>query len=234
MPWVFWKPPILWDKATAFIIGGGPSVLGADYCLPWEHREALFTAGKVIGVNDGYKVDRRIPICFFGDGCWFEWNHQDLNHWPGIVITSADKFAKQKNRVPYLKVIPRGKPNGIETKRSRIAFNRSSGPAAINLAYHLGATRIVLIGFDMRIVDGQKNFHNHHKSTAKDQGTGYKTNKKDPKALPRFLEPFNAIAHDAKTLKLEIINSTPDSALKHFLYMPLKEAIEKYVMVNPS
>jgi len=104
----------------------------------------------------------------------------------------------------------KGKLSGICEKPDEVAWNRNSGASAINLAYHLGAKRVVLLGYDMRRVDGEPNWHKDH--PAKD---------KNPYEL--YLRHFKTIARDADRLGLEVINCTPNSALTCFPIVPLEE-----------
>jgi hypothetical protein len=59
--------------------------------------------------------------------------------------------------------------------------------------------RIVLLGFDMRKVDGKNNWHDYHDEMT----TEY----------DKHLLPMQQVAVEAKELGLEIINATPGSAI---------------------
>jgi hypothetical protein len=85
-----------------------------------------------------------------------------------------------------------------------IVWNFNSGAAAINLAVHFGAARIVLLGFDMHFDEkGRGNYHDRY-----GRGRGAK------KAFDLFLGVFPAIAEDCERAGVEVINATPGSALK--------------------
>lgn len=88
----------------------------------------------------------------------------------------------------------------------------NTGQGAINIAYLFGASRIVLLGFDMRMISGQHNWHNKHKGA-----TSHK----------RYSDVFGpAITKASGVLKakgVEVINTAKDSALKCFPYVPLRE-----------
>lgn len=96
-----------------------------------------------------------------------------------------------------------------------IHYGNNSGFQAINLAILFGATRIVLVGFDMRCVDGNRYFHGRHPSPPNgQQDSGFSS----------FHEYFN---HAARLLPkhISIVNATPDSALKSFLRVTLDETL---------
>lgn len=116
----------------------------------------------------------------------------------------------------------RGKPEGIETKPGHISWNRCSGISAINVAWHLGAARAVLVGFDMRRVDKDDNWHDEHK---KMNPNSYKK-RDDDKAgqiYNRFMKCLPAVAKDAEGLGFEILNATPGSAIKQFKFVNLED-----------
>lgn len=107
------------------------------------------------------------------------------------------------------------KIGGLCTTPGEINSGResSSGFQAINLAYHLGATRIVLIGYDMRHHGKQAHFFGDHPKAA-NFSNGPPT---------RFIPTFQTIR--PKQYGLEIINATPGSLVTAFPFMSLDEAL---------
>ncbi len=80
-------------------------------------------------------------------------------------------------------------------------MDKNIGAAAINLAYHTGATRVFLLGFDMNLGNSSRqHWHNVY-------NRGPIVEPKRIKKLPfrRHLRYFPNIAYDAKELGLEII-----------------------------
>jgi hypothetical protein len=73
-----------------------------------------------------------------------------------------------------------------------------------------GAKHIILLGFDMRRVDGQKNWHDDHIE-------------KRHNPFHRHLRSFPAIARDARNLGIEILNATPGSAIREFPFTTVEE-----------
>ena len=98
----------------------------------------------------------------------------------------------------------------------KLHFGSNSGYQAINLAYLLGATKIVLIGYDMQRDGDQVHFfgnHPYHK-----QGGG-PTN-----ALMRdWCLKFEQLAYDLHREGVEVINATRKTALTAFDRLPLEE-----------
>lgn len=202
---VEWNVPRMWDGAAVYILGGGYSLL--DEKLELIHNK------RVIGVNTSFMLGDWVDVCWWSDPCWYEWNVVDLSEFGGLKACCCRALIDK----PGVKVLNRGKSMGIDHRTNFISWNRSSGGSAINLAVHLGAKRIVLLGFDMKPSDdkGEDNWHNLHKV------------KKYP-PYHRFLESFPHIKKDAGNLGVEIINSTMCSLIPEDIFpkIPLEEVVK--------
>lgn len=196
-----WSAPRIWPNSTVYILGGGPGLLDND--LSSIHGQ------RCIGVNNSTFLGDWVDVCWFGDLKWWGWHKERLKSYTGLIITCNTRMKKWSK----MKVLLRGKVAGIDTRPSHVSWNRSSGASAINLAYHFGAKRIILLGFDMRRIDGKKNWHDDHKEKIHDP-------------FIRHLKSFSQIKKDAEHLGLEIINATPGSAINQFPIMTLKDAMK--------
>jgi hypothetical protein len=198
-PWVI-KP--LWGGKTVFILGGGPSLKDEDLSLIHNQR--------VIGVNDAFKLGSWVDLCWWSDCRWAIWNHEVLSQYTGIILSCVRCHCQH----PHTLTVSRLEGSGISERPDGVKWNRSSGGSAINVAYLLGSKKIVLLGYDMKVVDGQHNWHTNHKFRPKD--TIYNN---------RFIPPFLEIAKDATRLGIEILNATKNSALDMFPKVDLKEVV---------
>jgi hypothetical protein len=196
----FWSVPKIWEGDTCFILGGGPSLakLGLN---------RLRGKGRVIAVNNAYRLGNWFEAMFYGDRQWLHQHGKELDKFPGLKITAVNEY-KEDPWIDSLgiKVVKRDlMANGISENPDLISWNQSSGACAINLATLLGAGKIILLGFDMQRVDGRSNYHSDY-------------NPVDPKFDPfyKFLPPFDNIAEDLEILGIECLNATPGSALKAF------------------
>lgn len=98
----------------------------------------------------------------------------------------------------------------------RIHQGANSGYQSLNLAMLLGATRIILLGFDMRAVNDKKHFHPDHPPGMNNPYDGlFKT----------WNQNFRSTLPDLKKAGVTVINATPDSALDAFPRMSLEEAL---------
>ena len=188
-----WTVPRIWSNADCFILGGGPSLKEIDV--------SRLTGSRVIAVNNAYRLGSWIDVLYFGDCRWYNWHKKELLQFAGLKVTTCEQHVDK----PGIKVVRRkNAPHGLQTNPAFLGWNLSSGACAINLAVHLGAKRIVLLGYDMRKVEGQCNFHDDYPHSRN----------KDP--YKRFLVPFPTIAADLKKKHIECLNACPGSALTVF------------------
>jgi len=188
-------PPKIWEGETVYVIGGGPSLKQSPLHLIHDRR--------VLGVNDAFKLGTWVDACYFGDCKWWGWNREEFLKYPGLRMTSCQRLY----HLYVVKIWKRGKPKGVETKPGFISWNGNSGMSAINVAYHFGAKKIVLLGFDMQGKKDHKgvvtfNWHNYHKSPPVPHA--YKS---------RYLPCMHTIVEDLKALKVEIVNASEETAI---------------------
>lgn len=191
----YWEVPRIWKTATCFIIGGGPSIKKLDL------ERVRRAKGYTIAVNNSYQLAPWATILYFMDGVWHDWHRKNVREFSGLVITISDRCLNK----PRIKVLKRGTRNHYDPRRTHLARGGNSGHGAISVAIHFGAKRIILLGFDMKRINGQHNYHNDHKRTVPD--SIYED---------QYFAGFNALAEDCQGLGIEILNATPGSALPSF------------------
>jgi hypothetical protein len=79
----------------------------------------------------------------------------------------------------------------------------SGGYMAINLAYHLGARWIGLLGFDMQMTGGKTHFFGDHR----------RTSNPTEGLLKDWVPKFVPLYHDLKSEGVELVNCTRETAL---------------------
>jgi len=242
-----WIVPRMWEGGECWVIGGGPSIteqfeippdivravhsneLGPEAYSPY--LSALH--GKhVVGVNASFLLGDWLDMMFFGDHKFFLMYSRELFEWRGVKVTCHSKFSNnyQEYRIKYLAKDSKGR--GISNDPSKVCWNANSGAAAINLAVHTGVKRIILLGFDMTIGKDEQTTHwhslysqfvvNNKRRTMKGRENRIVVHK-----LPydRHLEGFPLIARDAAKLGVEIINASPDSKIKEFPKVRVKDLL---------
>jgi len=223
-----WKVPKVWEGGECWIIGGGPSVT-KQFNIPGDIVQRVLSKElppsayslylkpihdkHVIGVNAAFLIGDWIDMVFFGDKGWFLMNRVQLAKFPGMKVTCHPKFASNEFASERIKYLQRDKDHGkgISPNKGKVCWNGNSGAAAISVAVNAGAKRIILLGFDMKLGDNDKQHWHGLYGTANRR-------KVEPKSLPfsRHLHGFPIIARDAKERGVEIINASPDSAIDVF------------------
>jgi len=190
----------IWDNARAYIIGGGPSVNDLD--------PEVLRGKHVVAVNNAYTVIPWADVLYFMDCEWYNWNKEKILSFAGLKITTCKKLDK----IPGFLSLQHGIRNGVDMRPEFLSRGASSGQGAMNVAIKLGAKELVLIGFDMRVVDGVHNFHNDH-------------GRKVPASiyLDQHAKSLKYMVPIAESLGIKIVNCTQDSAIDFISIEPLEK-----------
>lgn len=132
--------PRVWPGATVVILASGPS-LTADDVASCQGR------AKVIAVKDAIRLAPWAD-CLYGSGAdagsWWRLNGPNLTEYSGLRYTLDPAAAKWADVLSY------NGTDGLSTDPTALRTGKNSGYAAVNLAVHLGAAKIVLLGYDLR------------------------------------------------------------------------------------
>jgi len=171
-------------------VAGGPSVIDQPLDLLRGHR--------VIAINSSWSRVPFADLLFFGDARWFYHNGDDvMSGFAGRIATCA--LGVGGSRVLRLRRAP---PPGLAAEADTVTLRRTSATAAINLAVHLGVSRIVLLGLDGKVAtDGRTHHHAPHPWHLRH---GWADEQRDD--LASLVAPLQA-------RKVEVLNAAPDSAV---------------------
>ncbi len=199
MPWTLPKPwtvPREWVGERCFILCSGESI-GAQ-------TEAIKTLrGRFIAVKHGVFLKPDADVLFVSGDRPIE-TVELLKAFTGTHAIIRSKMRPEYDPF-HVKRVARAKDHATLCDLTDHVSGRDLGTSAINLAYHFGATEIVLLGYDMR-------------------GGHYCTHANQNPALAHFrrhVEFLMAFAADAKTKGVRIVNCSPTSAVKAFETQPL-------------
>ena len=232
---MIWQVPRIWEGGDVWIIGGGPSV-PKQFDIPdkiiqsvvrgtspsvYSPYMSLLHDKHVIGVNVAYMIGDWIDLVFFGDSGFLLKYQVELANYQGLKVSCHPKA----NDVSWIKFLPRDKSHaqGISSNPMRVSWNGNSGAAAISVAAHAGAKRIILLGFDMKVNEtANQHWHDVYGKTKAP------VDKRKPRRMPfhRHLRGFPQIARDAKQMGIEILNACPDSAIECFTKVTAKEILQ--------
>lgn len=171
-----------------------------------------------MAVNDAYKLLPFADALYACDGRWWDL-HKGCPDFVGEKWSSHDEtFNKKIERARRygLKLIRGERGDRFSFDRSYIRYAGNSGFQAVNLVMHFGARLIILVGFDMRLVDGKQHFFGSHPGSMLPIREDIVMNWRR-----RFSEAAKHLPHG-----IEIINATPGSALDCFPQMSLLEALK--------
>lgn len=158
-----WKHTRIFDGRVVHIVGGGPSLRDPENMSRMRSVAQGRTEDRWIVVNNSYKIAPWADLLHFADASWWEWNGADvLKRWrePKLIVTATSDLGKASH--PRLKRMWRDR-NDFSLDPQRL-HGWDSGTQAVNLAFHLGASKIVLWGIDMQPADdGATQWHNEHK-----------------------------------------------------------------------
>lgn len=217
---VYWSVPKLWPGETVVLIGGGPS-------LTPEQVNACRGRARVIAINDALRLAPWCDVHYFCDERWWKWHHKKdwYQAYMGLRITLENlHLAKEE---PTLKGVQNtGRPDAPNRPTEALCAEphgvmpgQNSGYQCINLAVHLGAARILLLGYDMKGVLVQRTIRTHWFGDHPDK-TGDSIYSDMLAQFPKLLKPLAALG-------VHVINCTPDSALGCFKKTTIEEALRE-------
>jgi len=224
---MMWKVPRIWEGGDVWIIGGGPSMpkqfgvpegvikqVSDGTLPPSAYSPYMKDIHKchVIAINMAYKIGNWIDMVLFGDNGFYLHERKELADFPGLKISCHPN----NDHDSWVKFLARDTSHttGISSNPHMVSWNQNTGSAAISLAAHTGAKRIILLGFDMKLADNKmQHWHNLYQKGPVDPN-----DKRRIRKLPfaRHLAGFSVIAEDAKKMHIEILNACPDSAIECF------------------
>lgn len=198
---VFASVPRLFPGGTILCVASGPSLKQADI----DYSRGRIDAA--IAINTSYQ---RIPwahALYAADAHWWGW-HKGAKDFAGERYSVSPEAAKWG-----VSILRNAGSEGLELSPDGLKTGRNSGYQAINLAVHLGATRIVLLGYDMQRGPGhESHWHGDHPQ-----------HQESPFGI--FIEKFKTLVAPLAELGVEVINCSPRTALKVFPVRPLTEAL---------
>lgn len=200
-----------WSGEPCFVVASGPSLTAE---VAHRVRTARWIQNwRILVVNDAYRMLPMADALYACDIHWWQ-AHEGAASFEGEKWSShsisdyCDDKREVASRYGLNLVRARAAP-GFSTSPDCIHYGspEHSGFQAINLAMLLGASRIVLCGFDYY---GTHFFGEHPQSLRQPTGKQYQD-------MTR--------AFDDVVSSIEILNANPNSALKKFPSMNLEDAI---------
>lgn len=196
-----WPIPREWSAERCFILCGGDSLRAQRGLVPQLR-------GRVIAIKQSAALRPDADVMFIsGEDSWENCRHV-LPLFRGTYIVVRSKVDLRLPKT--VKRIGRTKDHTRLCEDARCVAGLDAGTSAINLAYHFGATEIVLLGFDMC--------------------GGHWCNGEIPHALPhppqdhftRHLGQLEPFAADCRAKGIRVVNCSPISKATCFERQPLE------------
>jgi hypothetical protein len=191
------------DGETVYIIGGGPSLKNFDF--------RSLAGSRTIAINKAILFNPQADVLYWTDVRFYTWYKNQIDNYKGLkfALKAGSQYSDD------VKVLKKGKAHGIELDTQTLAHGNNSGYAAINLAYHLGAKRIILLGFDMGSDGSATHFHD-----------GYPTKTAGDRIFhDKFLPGFKQLKSELKGTGVTVLNASPYSKLTVFPKITLEQAL---------
>jgi len=198
-PPIFCTVPRLFARDTIAILGSGPSLCREDVAVLVAARV------RILAINNAHEIAPEADVLFAADRQWWDWN-LGVPSFNGLKYTLERPGRHVWPRVQQLK---KGRHGALHREPDTLGTGYTSGFSAINLAVHLGAARIVLLGYDMH---GRHFFGEHPNHTV------------PPFAMA--IPMFDRLIAPLADLGIEILNASPRTAITAFPRATLAEALE--------
>lgn len=107
---------------------------------------------------------------------------------------------------------------GIAPDPNYIHTGKNSGHQAIALAYLFGASRVILLGYDMMESNGRKHWHGDHPKGMANGGEG---------RYAAWRRAIDQLAHDLRRTECKVLNASRRTALRCFQRVTLETALNE-------
>ena len=193
----------IWQDETVYLIGGGPSLTDFN----WNDLRNR----KTIAINKAILTYPQADVLYWTDSRFYQWYKTEVDNYQGLKYTI-------KNHIKYeddIRILGKGEKYGLDESMISLCHGNNSGYAAINLAYLLGAKKIILLGYDMKN-DGMKgHYHNGYPVPV----TG------DIVYKEQFLPGFDILADHLNKKGVKVYNASVYSELNVWPKITFSEAL---------
>jgi hypothetical protein len=201
--------PRIFEGQSVAIVAGGPSLRGFD----WERLRGV----PAIAINRAYEMMPFAPVLWWSDSRFWRQHKAALERHAAIWKATCFTNYLEEDAVPsWVTQYRMTETAGFDPDPRYLRSGNNSAFAAICLAAHLGAARLVLLGVDMRHGPaGETHYHGGH-------GLPHSED-----TLTTFMLPFfETLAAPLAALGIEVINASPDSALTVWPRCSIEEGLQ--------
>jgi hypothetical protein len=198
-----------WSGETAVIVGTGPSANA-------EPLDIIRGRARVIVIKSTWRLAPWADVLYGIDRGWWIAN-KGVPSFKGLRVSPSPTICRIYPEVREIRL--KARAHLITGKTGVIGCGLKSGGGhsgfqAINLAVQFGATRVLLVGFDMTLRGGAHWSKDYRGVSKPDAGRVETWRREMDECAPQF-----------RTLGIEVINCAMASALTAYRKQPLGEAI---------
>jgi hypothetical protein len=167
----------------------------------------------VICVNDAYTLAPFADVVHFADSKWWHW-HKNKPAFKNFLGQKSTMFVTgMMVEDPAVHIMRIDSFDGISVNQSALCTGGNSGHQAINIGILAGAKRVLLLGYDAKPSrDNRAHFFGDHPD-------------KTSAPYANMVSSLRRAMPQIKSLGVELINCTPDSALTFLPNVPISEAL---------
>lgn len=198
--------PRRWPGSTVVCVGGGPSLTPED---------VETCRGRVVGIaiNDAYRLMPWAGALMASDAKWWRYHH-GAPTCRGLKYCLDDRLTQDESDEWGVTRLEMSGREGLDADPSCLRSGKNSGAAAINLAVHLGATRILLLGYDMSPDRARTHWFGNHPAPLHTHSP-----------YPAFREMFQTQVVPLAARGVEVLNCSRRTLLEAFPRCSLEEAL---------
>lgn len=199
---------VRWPAGTVACLASGPSLTQADADLVRGRVDG------VIAINDAVQLAPWADVLYSSDPRWWKRFHKSGQGFAGqkVAVEANRKNRRDDYPWPDVTVLRNTGMDGLEVDPSGVKTYWNSGGAAINLAMHLGAAKVLLVGYDMAGAAGGR----HHFHDERSSGSPYTDFRK---YMATMVAPLSRQG-------VQVLNCSRRTRLDCFTRVPLETALE--------
>lgn len=193
--------PKVCPGGTVVCLASGPSLTADDVAVARR-------ADAVVAINTTYQMAPWATVLYAADAPWWTWHH-------GVPTFAGLKYSLSADAARWgVHILKKTGVDGLETNPDGLRTGQNSGYQAINMAVHLGAARVLLLGYDMQLgPKRESHWHGDHPSTV-------------VSPFASFLPHFSTLIQPLADLGIAVINCTRRTALRCFPMMPITDVLQ--------
>jgi hypothetical protein len=193
-----------WEGETVVVAASGPS-------LTREDLEYVKARARVIVINATFQLAPWADVLYAADFPFWEAYLTKIRATFRGELWSVSEMARDKFGTYWIR---HGSDAGFNPEPDTINGGGNSGYQGIHLAATFGATRILLLGFDMQLTGGREHWHGKHVAGLPN-GRGF----------PHWMKALDILYQDLKGLGVEMVNCTRKTAWRTAPQKTIEEAL---------